>query len=142
MHKLQKKFYVNLLFFLMITNQFIICELNNSKTVTQLNNAKQPTDLNKTSERVGYWKQFLIKFAVYNTVMFVAYVASNVLSEWREGRKLTFVEQELQMINLGLAWIIASNLYGNSTFGWHPDENSGNKSDPKIQEEQSCALQA
>lgn len=142
MHKLKKKFYTNFLFLLMITNQFTICEFYNAKAVMQLNNEKKPTYENKPSERIGNLKRFLLKFTVYNTVMFVAYVASNLLSEWREGRKLTFIERELQMINLSLAWIIASNLYENSIFCSPQNENPENKLDQKAQVESSCILQA
>ncbi len=139
MRSLSKKIYFNLLFFLII-NQFVNCELYNSTIATQFDKVKKVTLKNHHSVGVGSWKPLLYKLALYNTVMLVTFVASNIVSEWSEGRKLTFIERELAMINLNLAWIVTFIICGDSIFRSREDENLENESNQKVQAESAEVL--
>lgn len=96
---MNKKIFLNVIFFSLITVNFTRCEFVNSKT-------EKSICTNKSPKSISTWRKFLFTPVGFGLITLTLFVGTNIYNEWVEGRKLTFIERELQMVNINLAWLI------------------------------------
>lgn len=142
MNQYYKNFFLNLIFFSIVTSQFTNCELHNSTLVPNPAKDEKAICRNKPSKDMAPWKQILLRFTVFYSIMFVTLVGSNIINEWKEGRRLSLAERQLEMVNVNLAGLLALALYGDLIFCSPQDKNVEDEQNKTTQTESSCVLQA
>lgn len=135
MNKYYKKFFLfNLIFFSVFITQFANCESYNAALETGLGKDEKAIYRNQFSQDKPSWKQFLFTPVGFGILTFALFAGTNLINEWMEGRKLSFVERELVMINLQLTYLVAFAFCNSS-------KNKDVKDEPKVQLESICISQ-
>lgn len=142
MNKYYKKFFLNLIFFSIVTSQFTNCESHNSTMVA--NSAKDGKVIcrNKCSQGMAPGNFILLSCAILGTTVTMMCIGSCMISEWREGRKLSFIERELDMINVNLS-LLGGMVFGGMLLSSLRDENVEQRQEQNqtTQPEYPCATQ-
>lgn len=131
---MNKKIFLNVIFFSLMIVNFTRCAFVNSKT-------EKSICTNRSVQNKPTWVQFLKTPFGFWIFLGVIFTVTDIYHEWLEGRELSFSERQLEMINISLSALVSFEIL--RVFGGCSPQNSETaQPDPRIQEESTCALQA